>query len=124
MLHSTQQCFLRYFFRANKQVVSGECMQNACALAFEFSIIVSDFNKELIVYFFFNFPVLKCIIIIIINLFLTTICLTPGGSSTVHIYSTQSTENGTHVTIKKLTNLGNEDRAPSLRVMPLRFPYN
>jgi hypothetical protein len=36
------------FFRANKQVVSGECMQNACALAFEFSIIVSDFNKELI----------------------------------------------------------------------------
>jgi hypothetical protein len=36
-------------------------------------------------------------------LFLTTIGLTPGGSSTAHIYtnSTQNTENGTYITIKK-----------------------
>jgi hypothetical protein len=53
-------------------------------------------------------------------LFLTAIGLTPGGSSTVHIYtqtvqqysthlntnSTQNTENGTYITIKR-KSLGN-----------------
>jgi hypothetical protein len=57
-----------------------------------------------------------------IYIYLTAIKLTPGGSSTAHIYtnSTQNTENGSYITItklnlhnnKKLTNLVSADRAP------------
>jgi hypothetical protein len=48
------------------------------------------------------------------------ILLTPGGSSTVrahlHTSSTQNTENGTYITIKR-KKIGSAGRAPSLRVI-------
>ena len=56
--------------------------------------------------------------------FLTEIGLTPGGSSTIHIYTqtihrtTQSTQ-----TIHTTTQLS-AGRAPSLRVIPWHLPYN
>jgi hypothetical protein len=71
-----------------------------------------------------------------IYMYLTAIGLAPSGSSTVHIYTqttnkTQNTENGTHITIKKLgtyitiknfkTNLGSAGRVPSLLVIPPAF---
>jgi hypothetical protein len=60
--------------------------------------------------------------------YLTAIGLTPGGSSTVHIYtrtnSTQNTEDGAHITIKKKRKLGSAGRALSLRVIPWHLPYN
>jgi hypothetical protein len=46
------------------------------------------------------------------------------SSTHLHTISTQNTQNGTYVTIKKLPNLESGGSAPSLRVMPLRFPYN
>jgi hypothetical protein len=70
--------------------------------------------------------------------YVTAIGLTPGGSSTVHIY-TQTVHriqgNGTYITIKKLrnlrnnkkkikTNLGSAGRAPSLTVIPWHLPYS
>jgi hypothetical protein len=65
-----------------------------------------------------------CFDMIRYDIYLTAIGLTPGGSSTVHIYiqTTQNTENGTYITIKKLTyvtvkkltDLGSEGRAPRL----------
>jgi hypothetical protein len=64
-------------------------------------------------------------IIIIFYLFLTANGLTPGGSSTVHIY-TQNTENGTYITIKIRwgKKLGSADRVQSLRVISWHLPYN
>jgi hypothetical protein len=48
----------------------------------------------------------------------TAIGLTPGGSSTSHIY-TQTI----HIIQRKET-LGSAGRAPSLRVIPWHLPYN
>jgi len=49
---------------------------------------------------------------------LTAIGLTPGGSSTVHIY-TQTVHNAT-----QLTNWEEWGRAPSMRVIPWYLLYN
>ena len=49
---------------------------------------------------------------------LTAIGLTPGGSSTVHIY-TQTIHRTTQFIIRK-----SADRAPSLRGIPWHLPYN
>jgi hypothetical protein len=74
---------------------------------------------------------------IYIYLFLTAIGLTPGGSSTVHIYtqtvhriqqysthlhtnSTQNTENGTYVTIKKI--IGKCGLCPVFASYTMAFP--
>jgi hypothetical protein len=56
-------------------------------------------------------------------IYLTAIGLTPGGSGTVHILHTNSTQNTEteHTTIKKLTNLGSVGRAPSLMSYTLAF---
>jgi hypothetical protein len=79
---------------------------------------------------------------------LTAIGLTPGGSSTVRIYTQTLQQYSTHLHTnstavqytfthkqyteytkrnihnnKKLTNLGSAGRAPSLRVIPWHFPY-
>jgi hypothetical protein len=46
-------------------------------------------------------------------------------STHLHTISTQNTENGTHITIKKKklgSKLGSAGRAPSLRIIP--WPYN
>jgi hypothetical protein len=47
-------------------------------------------------------------------IYLTAMGLTPGGSSTTHIY-TQSTEKG---------KFGKSGRATSFRVIPRHLPYN
>jgi hypothetical protein len=57
------------------------------------------------------------------DIYLTAIGLTPGGSSTSHIY-TQTV----HITHRKKNNtekgkLGSAGRAPSLRVIPWHLPY-
>ena len=49
---------------------------------------------------------------------LTAIGLTPGGSSTIHIY-TQTIQEQHSSLIRK-----SADRAPSLRVIPWHLPYN
>jgi hypothetical protein len=77
---------------------------------------------------------LKVSISFIVTLHLTAIGLTLSGSSTVNNYTqtTQNTENGTNITIKKLgtyeyitiKNVGSVDRASSLRVIPWHLPYN
>jgi hypothetical protein len=46
------------------------------------------------------------------------------NSTHLHTNSTQNTENGTYITIKKLTNLGCAGRAPSLGVIPWHLSYN
>jgi hypothetical protein len=51
-------------------------------------------------------------------IFFTAIGLTPGGSSTSHIY-TQTIH-----TIQRKENLGSAGRAPSLRIIPWQLPYN
>jgi hypothetical protein len=56
-----------------------------------------------------------------IYVYLTTIGLTPGGSSTSHIY-TQTLERTQNNTEKE--KLGSAGRAPSLRVIPWHLPYN
>jgi hypothetical protein len=65
---------------------------------------------------------------LLIYLFLTAVGLTPGGSSTVHIYtpnSTQNIENGTYITIqrknRKRKNLGSAACAPSFASDTLAF---
>jgi hypothetical protein len=46
-------------------------------------------------------------------------------STHLHTNSTQNTENGTYITMKKFkTNLGSAGRALSLPVIPGHFPYN
>ena len=58
---------------------------------------------------------------------LTAIGLTPGGSSTVHIYTqtihrtTQSTQ---HIEQHSSLIRKSADRAPSLRGIPWHLPYN
>jgi hypothetical protein len=59
--------------------------------------------------------------ILYIYMYLTTIGLTPGGSSTSHIY-TQTLERKENNTEKE--KLGSAGRAPSLRVIPWHLPYN
>jgi hypothetical protein len=54
----------------------------------------------------------------LIYIYITAIGLTPGGSSTSHIY-TQTT----HI-IQGNKNLGSAGRAPSLRLIPWHLPYN
>jgi uncharacterized integral membrane protein len=59
---------------------------------------------------------------------LTAIGLTPGGRSTVHIY-TQTIHSTTQLTqtihtTTQLTNYGSAGRAPSLRVIPGHLPYS
>jgi hypothetical protein len=54
----------------------------------------------------------------LIMIYLTAIGLTPGGSSTVHIYTQQYTEQHNSL-IRK-----NAGRAPSLRGIPWHLPYN
>jgi len=59
-------------------------------------------------------------------IYLTAIGLTPGGSSTVHIY-TQTIQHNRHKQyIEQHTSLirKNADRAPSLRSIPWHLPYN
>jgi len=51
-------------------------------------------------------------------IYLTAVGLTPGGSSTVHIY-TQTIHRTTQFTIRK-----SADRVPSLRGIPWHLPYN
>jgi hypothetical protein len=62
-----------------------------------------------------------------IYIYLTAIGLTPGGSSTAHIY-TQTMhiiQRKDHILqYKQLCNLGSKDRASSLRVTPWHLPYN
>jgi hypothetical protein len=69
------------------------------------------------------------------DIYLTTVGLTPGGSSAhLHTNNTQDKENVTYITIKKLgtsitikkfkTNLGSAGRAPSLRVIPWHLSYD
>jgi hypothetical protein len=59
-------------------------------------------------------------------IYLTAIGLTPGGSSTVHIYTQtihRMTENKKiHRKYKNILN--SAGRAPSLRVIPWNLPYN
>jgi hypothetical protein len=52
------------------------------------------------------------------DIYLTAIELTPGGSSTSHIY-TQTT-----YIIQRKENLGSAGRAPSSQVIPWHLPYN
>ena len=58
---------------------------------------------------------------------LTTVGLTPGGSSIVHMYTqtirrtTQSIQTMRRTT--KLTNWESAGRAPSLRIIPWHLPY-
>jgi uncharacterized integral membrane protein len=57
---------------------------------------------------------------------LTAIGLSPGGSSTVHIY-TQTIHRTTQITTeqnKYKLMWKSADRAPSLRVLPCHLPYN
>jgi len=75
------------------------------------------------------------VIILILVYLLTAIWLTPGGTSTVHIYSYTQT---IHRTTQQLWLEGfagfeprmvkligkNTGRAPSLRVIPWNLPYN
>jgi len=63
----------------------------------------------------------------------TAIGLSPGGSSTVHIY-TQTIHKTTQITIQNSTNNNRPHkyqliwksayRAPSLRLLPWHLPYN
>ena len=56
----------------------------------------------------------------------TAIGLTPGGSSTVHIY-TQTVHRTTQITTeehKQQLIWKSAGRAPSLRVLPWHLPYN
>jgi hypothetical protein len=53
---------------------------------------------------------------IYIYIYLAAVGLTPGGSSTSHIYAQT-----VHVIQKKLGSAG---RAPSLRIVPWHLPYN
>jgi hypothetical protein len=59
-------------------------------------------------------------------LFLTAIGLTPGGSSTVHIYThkqyTEYRERNARNDIKK-KKIGSAGHVPSLRVIPWHLPY-
>jgi len=57
---------------------------------------------------------------------LTAIGLPPGGSSTVHIYTQNNTQNDTKPTIHRTTQKfwKSADRAPSWRVIPRHLPYN
>jgi hypothetical protein len=50
-------------------------------------------------------------------IYLTATGLSPGGSSTVHIYTHKNT--WTNTKIRKSAG-----RAPSLLLLPLRLPYN
>jgi hypothetical protein len=63
----------------------------------------------------------RYIFIYLINL--TSIGLTPGGSSTVHIYTqtAQNTEHGTYTTIKE-EKMGSAGRATPLRILPWHLP--
>jgi len=57
--------------------------------------------------------------------FLTAIGLSPGGSSTVHVYTQtiqRTTQNKQY--IEQHNNLGECDRAPSWLVIPWHLPYN
>jgi hypothetical protein len=56
---------------------------------------------------------------IYVMIYLTATGLTPGGSSTSHIYVTQ-----TIYIIHRNENLGSAGRAPSLRVILLHLPYD
>jgi hypothetical protein len=60
---------------------------------------------------------------VIIYIYLTAIGLTPGGSSTVHIYTqtvTQNTENGTYITIKR-KHLGSVGPCPAFASCTMEF---
>ena len=59
-------------------------------------------------------------------IYLTAIGLTPGGSSTVHIYTqTIHEQHNRHKTIHRTTQLRKSaGRAPSLRGIPWHLPYN
>jgi hypothetical protein len=56
--------------------------------------------------------------------YLISIELTPNGISThLHSNSTQNTEDGTRITMKKFgSKLGSAGRAPSLRFIPWHSP--
>jgi pyruvate/2-oxoacid:ferredoxin oxidoreductase beta subunit len=57
---------------------------------------------------------------------LTAIGMTPGGSSTVHIYTQNNTQNDTKQSIHRTTQhfWKSAGRAPSWRVIPWHLPYN
>ena len=60
-------------------------------------------------------------------IYLTAIGLPPGGSSTVHIYTQTTQQHNRHKQYIQQHNLlirKSADRAPSLRGIPWRLPYN
>ena len=68
--------------------------------------------------------VLTCVNIDMIYM-LTAVGLSPGGSSTLHIY-TQTIHRTTQITTEQHSSLIRKSagRAPSLRVIPWYLPYN
>jgi len=59
------------------------------------------------------------------DIFTNSTGLSPGGSSTAHIYTTNNTQNGTKQTIHRTTQQfwKSAGRAPSWLVIPWHLPY-
>jgi hypothetical protein len=97
----------------NSNVPFGAILDKCCPLnKLHHSYVIPDINIYDMIYIY------------IYTIYLTAIWLTPGGSSTSHIYTqiVHLYTNTTHNTEKG--ELGSAGRAPSLRVIPWHLPYN